>query len=476
METPLLAGIDKMKAKILIVDDEIVICKSCEKVFKRAGHTTFTATGGKEALSILNRESFDVVFTDLKMIDMGGMEVLQEIKQKYPDTLVVIITGYATVASAVETMRSGAFDFLPKPFTPTELLGILNKALEKRKLIQITSSKFNYDNESGFEGIIGKSPGICEVYNLIQKVAETDSTVLIIGESGTGKDLTAKAIHNRSKRKNENFSAVDVTTLSSTLLESELFGHVKGSFTGAYQNKEGLFEAADKGTLFLDEIGNLPIEVQARLLRVLQEKEIIPVGSTQIKKVDVRLIFATNQNLKQLVLNGKFREDLYYRLNVFPIRLPTLRERHEDIAELAMHFLKKYCDISNRSVPKIDIEAMEMLVSYHWPGNVRELEHVMERLVILLEGDEITRTHISAALFRSDAGLKSAPQNVDELKYLKKQLRESSTQEIEKLFIIEALKRNDWNISKAAREVSMQRTNFMALMKKYGIRKQLGIM
>ena len=460
-----------MKAKILIVDDEIVICKSCEKVFKRAGHTTVIANGGKEALHILGRETFDVVFTDLKMMDLGGMEVLQEIKQKYPETLVVIITGYATVASAVETMRSGAFDFLPKPFTPSELLAVLNKALEKRKLIEISSKKFNYDNVSGFEGIIGKSPGMCEVYGLIQKVAETDSTVLIIGESGTGKDLTAKAIHNRSKRKGEQFIAVDVTTLSSTLLESELFGHVKGSFTGAYTNREGLFEAADKGTLFLDEIGNLPIEVQARLLRVLQEKEIIPVGSTQIKKVDVRLIFATNQNLKQLVMNGKFREDLYYRLNVFPIRLPSLRERHEDIAELVLHFIKKYCELNNRNMPTIKIEAIEMLVDYHWPGNVRELEHVIERLIILLDGNEITPSHISAALFRSDAALKSAPQNVDELKQAKKQLRESSVQEIEKHFIIEALKRNEWNISRAAREVNMQRTNFMALMKKYGIKK-----
>lgn len=461
-----------MKAKILIVDDEIVICRSCEKIFKRAGHTTVIATGGKEAIQILDRETFDVVFTDLKMMDLGGMEVLQEIKQKYPDTLVVIITGYATVASAVETMRSGAFDFLPKPFTPSELLAVLNKALEKRKLIEVSSKKFNYGNKSGFEGIIGKSPGMCEVYGLIQKVAETDSTVLIIGESGTGKDLTAKAIHNQSKRKNENFVAVDVTTLSSTILESELFGHVKGSFTGAYTNREGLFEAADKGTLFLDEIGNLPIEIQARLLRVLQEKEIIPVGSTQIKKVDVRLIFATNQNLKQLVMNGKFREDLYYRLNVFPIRLPSLRERHEDIAELVLHFIKKYCELNNRSIPTIKIEAIEMLVDYHWPGNVRELEHVIERLIILLDGNEITPSHISAALFRSDAGLKSAPQTVDELKVAKKQLRESSIQEIEKHFIIEALKRNEWNISRASREVNMQRTNFMALMKKYGIKKQ----
>jgi DNA-binding NtrC family response regulator len=461
-----------LKAKILIVDDEIVICKSCEKIFKRAGHDVIYTVSGKGALEILENQTFDVVFTDLKMMDIGGMEVLRIIKQKFPDTLVVIITGYATVASAVETMRYGAFDYLPKPFTPAEILAILNKALEKRELIKITSAKFNYSSESGFEGIIGRSPKMCEVYNLIEKVGQTDSTVLIIGESGTGKDLTAKAIHNNSKRKDENFFAVDVSTLSSTILESELFGHVKGSFTGAYSNREGVFEAADKGTIFLDEIGNLPLETQSRLLRVLQEKEFIPVGSTTIKKVDVRLIFATNQDLRQLVHEGKFREDLYYRLNVFPIKLPPLRERREDIPELIMFFLKKYCIKVGREIPKVDIEAMEILVNYHWPGNVRELEHAIERLTIIIEGDEIKPSHISSALFRTEINLGSSiPKSIDELNSLKKQIRESSTQEIEKMFIIEALRRNDWNISKAARDVSMQRSNFQALMKKYEIKK-----
>lgn len=461
-----------MKANILIVDDELVICTSCEKIFKRAGHGVEYTTSGKEALMILEKRTFDVVFTDLKMMDIGGMEVLRTIKQKFPDTIVVIITGYATVASAVETMRFGAFDYLPKPFTPVEILAVLNKAIEKRKLIKITSEKFNYTPDKGFEGIIGRSPRMCEVYNLIEKVGQTDSTVLIIGESGTGKDLTAKAIHNNSKRKNENFFAIDVSTLSSTILESELFGHVKGSFTGAYSNREGVFEAADKGTIFLDEIGNLPIETQARLLRVLQEKEFIPVGSTTVRKVDVRLIFATNQDLKQLVLEGKFREDLFYRLNVFPIKLPPLRERREDISELIMFFLKKYCSKIGKNMPVIQTEAMEMLVNYHWPGNVRELEHAVERLTIIIEGNEIMPSHISSALFRAEVNMGSSiPKNIDELNFLKKQIRESSTHEIEKMFVIEALRRNDWNISKAARDVSMQRSNFQALMKRYKIKK-----
>lgn len=462
----------KVETKILIVDDELVICKSCEKIFHRAGHDVTYATSGKEAINILKSKTFDVVFTDLKMIDVGGMEVLQTIRQKYPETLVIVITGYATIASAVETMRSGAFDYLPKPFTPNELLAVLNRALEKRKIIQLTSEDYKYSSESGFEGLIGRSQKMQEVYRLIKKVAPTDSTVLIIGESGTGKDLTAKAIHNQSKRKKEKFFALDISTLSSTIIESELFGHVKGSFTGAHTDKQGVFEVADRGSIFLDEIGNLPVETQARLLRILQQKEFMPVGSTIIKQVDVRLIFATNQDLKKLVMNGKFREDLYYRLNVFPIKLPSLRERKEDIPELVMFFLKKYCIKNEQPIPKIRTEAIEALAEYHWPGNVRELEHTIERLVILVEGTDIEPVHVSAALFRTDAYVRSVvPKSSDELKALKKQIREASVQEIEKLFITESLVRNNWNISKAAREVNMQRSNFQALIRKYGISK-----
>lgn len=459
-----------MTARILIVDDELVICKSCEKVFRRAGHDVAYATSGRQALEMLQGKTFDVIFTDLKMMDVGGLEVVQTVRQKYPETVVVVITGYATIASAVETMRSGAFDYLPKPFTATELMAVLNRALEKRRLVQIATDKYDYSHEDGFEGLIGRSPRMQEVYGLIGKVAPTDCTVLIIGESGTGKDLTAKAIHNQSRRKKERFFAVDISTLPSTLLESELFGHVKGSFTGATADKPGLFDAADNGTVFLDEIGNLAPETQARLLRVLQEKEFIPVGSTSVKKVDVRLIFATNKNLKELVSAGRFREDLYYRLNVFPLKLPSLREHTEDIPDLTMHFLQKYCAANKRRLPSITPEALEAFGRYHWPGNVRELEHVVERLIILVEGDRIEPVHVSAAMFRSDAAMTSVlPKSSEELKLLKKQIRETSIQEVEKLFIEEALKRHDWNVSRAAREVNMQRSNFQALMKKYNI-------
>jgi DNA-binding NtrC family response regulator len=462
-----------MNARILIIDDEVVICKSCEKVFRRAGHSSATATSGREALKMMESEDFDVVFTDLKMMDMGGLEVLQIVRQRYPTTVVVIITGYATIASAVETMRSGAFDYLPKPFTAGELTAVLDRALDRRKLLKMAEPEFEYADAEGFEGLIGTSSAMREVYSLIQKVGPTESTVLIIGESGTGKDLTAKAIHQRSKRKKNKFFAIDISTLSSTLLESELFGHVKGSFTGATTDRPGVFEVADQGTIFLDEIGNLPLETQARLLRVLQEKEFFPVGSTTVRKVDLRLIFATNQNLKQLVSDGKFREDLYYRLNVFPLRLPPLRERLEDIPELVGHFLRKYCESVGRPMLHIQAESMDLLMNYHWPGNVRELEHAVERLTILVEGNEIEPLHISAALYRTDSSLRSMiPKSSDELKELKKKIRESSVQEIEKLFIEESLVRNDWNVSKAARDVNMQRSNFQALMRKYNIKKQ----
>ncbi len=462
-----------MNARILIVDDEVVICKSCEKVFRRAGHSTAIATSGRDGLAMMEKDSFDVVFTDLKMMDMGGLEVLRIIREKFPTTVVVIITGYATIASAVETMRSGAFDYLPKPFTAGELTAVLDRALERRQLLKMSEQDYVYDGKGVFEGIIGTSPAMKEVFALIEKVGPTDSTVLIIGESGTGKDLTAKAIHERSKRKGNKFFAIDISTLSSTILESELFGHVKGAFTGATTDKPGVFEVADHGTIFLDEIGNLPVETQARLLRVLQQKEFFPVGSTVVRKVDIRLIFATNQNLKQLVTEGKFREDLYYRLNVFPLRIPPLRERREDIPDLVTHFLSKYCESAGRSTPRITAESLQLMMDYHWPGNVRELEHVVERMTILVEGDEIEPLHVSAALYRTESSIRSmVPKTSEELKELKKKIRESSVQEIEKLFIEESLVRNNWNISRAARDADMQRSNFQALMRKYGIKKQ----
>jgi DNA-binding NtrC family response regulator len=461
-----------MPTRILVVDDEAVICRSCEKVFTRAGHDVTTAASGRQALTLLQTMEFDVVFTDLKMADLGGMEVIETVAQRYPRTVVVVITGYATIASAVETMRTGAFDYLPKPFTAGELLAVLERALGRRRLITVATKEAHMMKEQSFDGLIGQSAPMRGVYSLIHKVAQSDCTVLIIGESGTGKDLTAKAIHHQSKRRNERFFAVDLSTLSRSLLESELFGHVKGAFTGATADKEGLFDAADRGTIFLDEIGNLLPETQARLLRVLQEREFLPVGSTDVKKVDVRLIFATNKNLRQMVGAGTFREDLYYRLNVFPIKLPSLRERMEDVPDLTMHFLAKYCGAIGRPIPTIVPASIETLMRYQWPGNVRELEHAVERLLILVEGERIEPVHIAAALFGGDGAVRSiVPKDSHELALVKKQMRKLSVEEVEKLFVVEALMRHDWNVSRAARDVGMKRPNFQSLMKRHGIKR-----
>lgn len=461
-----------MTARVLIVDDEPAICRSCLKIIRRGGHEALSANSGREALELLRGGEFDIVITDLRMMDVGGLEVVQTVHQHHPATVVIVITGYATIASAVETMRAGAFDYLPKPFTAGELMAVFNRALEKRRIVHITSNATDLTSEPVFEGLIGGSQKMQDVYGLIRKVAPTDCTILIIGESGTGKDLTAKAIHCRSARKGEKFFAIDISTLPSTLLESELFGHVRGAFTGATADKPGLFDVAHRGTIFLDEIGNLNVETQSRLLRVLQEKEFLPVGGTSVRKVDVRLIFATNKDLKQLVSVGAFREDLYYRLNVFPLRLPSLRERPDDIPLLAMHFLNKHCAAIGRALPQFDPEAMQALVQYQWPGNVRELEHTIERLVILVEGSMIGPVHVSAALYHTESAVSDAlPRTGESLKVLKKQIRESSVRQVEKVFVEEALRRNAWNISKAAREVDMQRSNFQTLMKKYGIKR-----
>jgi DNA-binding NtrC family response regulator len=462
-----------MIMKVLVVDDEWVICTSCEKVIRKDGHEVHLAITGKEALQLINQEPFDIVFTDLRMMDIGGMDLLRTIKEKYPEIIVVIITGYATIASAVETMKLGAFDYLPKPFTADELLAVLRRAVEKRKLIEIRVSEPIPD----FGNMIGKSPKMQEVFSLIEKVAPTDSTVMILGESGTGKELVARAIHEQSPRKGYPFVAVDSATLTSNLMESELFGHVRGSFTGAVTTKPGLFEVANHGTIFLDEIGNIDLDVQGKLLRTLQEHEILPVGGTKPKSIDTRFIFATNRDLKEMVASSQFRDDLYYRVFVFPIQLPGLRERTEDIPFLAYYFLKKYAEKARKKIAKISDTAMEMMVEYSWPGNVRQLEHVIERLVIVTDDETISTSHLPSILHleeKQPIGTQlSIPQTNQELKQLKKELRLRAIEDIEKSFITEALNRNTGNVTKAADAVGMQRTNFQGLMKKYGIRMRI---
>ena len=459
--------------RVLVVDDEPSICRSCEKILAREGYEVKTVLAGAEALDLLGREAFDLVFTDLKMAEMGGMELLEALRSQYPDIVPVVITGYATIASVVETMKVGAFDYLPKPFTPDEMAAVARKAWDRRQLLLRShgAPAPPGDDPAMFAGIVGSSPTMQEVYRNLRKVATTSSTVLIIGETGTGKELVARAIHNLSPRKHERFFAVDCGALTVTLLESELFGHVKGSFTGATSDKRGIFEAANRGTVFLDEICNVDVEVQAKLLRFIQEREFLPVGATQPRHVDVRLVFATNRDLEKMVREGTFREDLYYRLYVFPIQLPPLRERREDIPLLACHLLAKSRVRCAKHVARFSEDALKLLGQYDWPGNVRQLEAFVERAVIACDGDVIEPRHLPRTLARQTlpADLQ-IPATNREFLALKKRLREQAVTDLEREFVLEALQRNGWNVTRAAADVGIQRPNFQMLMRKHGIR------
>ncbi|MGB3092371.1 MAG: sigma-54 dependent transcriptional regulator [Candidatus Zixiibacteriota bacterium] len=461
-----------IKARILVVDDEEIVLKSCRKILEGGGHEVLTVLSGQGAFDILEKEPIDIVITDIKMPGIDGIQVLERVKEKYPDIAVIMITGYSTVQSAVQAMKLGAFEYIPKPFTPDEVLIVVEKALEKKSLIiENIYLRKELEAKYGFDNIIGSSPKMQEVYKLIRKVAPTDSTVLIRGESGTGKELIARALHFNSPRKQQPFVPVDCGVLAQELLESELFGHVKGSFTGAIVTKPGLFEVANGGSIFLDEIGDTGSNFQSKLLRVIQEREFTPVGEVKSKKVDLRFIVATNKDLEKLVEDGRFREDLFYRLNVVSIRIPLLKERKDDIPLLAYHFLKKYGQEMKKKIKSISVEAMNMLIDHTWPGNVRQLENVIERAIVMAEGDTVTTEHLPFVV-RSDAAHPDTfiPKTSEELKEAKRRLRESAVGNVEKSFILDALTRNDWNITRSAKEVGMQRSNFQALMKKYNIR------
>ncbi len=460
-----------MTARILIVDDEEVIVRSCTRVLTEAGYEVISAADGPAGLARLSDTTIDLMILDIMMPRMSGLEVLRRVKEGYPDIDVIMVTGLAEIDTAVKSMKLGAFDYLAKPFDPDELRLAVQRALERRELLRENA---NLRTEIGakyrFENIIGSSPAMQKVYRLISQCAPTNSTVLITGESGTGKELIARAIHYNSLRREKPFLAVDCNSLSETLLESELFGHVKGAFTGAVSNKTGMFEAADGGTLFLDEIGNLSLSIQAKLLRVLQEREYRAVGDTRSRTTNIRLLTATNKNLPEMVAEGTFREDLYYRINVFPIQMPPLRERCEDIPALAFHFLKAFREELGKDVAEFSDPAMDALVHYQWPGNVRELENIVHRAAILANGTLIREAHLSGIAGSGPLPDHPTPRTSDELKRLKKIAREKSVEEIERRFILDALDRNDWNVTRSAEETGMQRTNFQALMKKHRIR------
>jgi len=460
------------KHNLLVVDDEAVIREGMRRILASQGYHVETSASGRTAIEIIQEQDFDVVITDLKMPGMDGIEVLKTIRILQPEVPVIIITGYSTVDTAVEAMKNGAFDYIAKPFTSDLIIEKVQKAINHKTMaMESYSIKRALGAGHGFDDFIGESVEMQKVYRRIMQVAPTDSTVLITGESGTGKELVARAIHKNSPRHDHPFVAVDCTSLPETLLESELFGHVKGSFTGAIHSKTGLFKVADGGTLFLDEISNISLATQAKLLRVLQERELTPIGDTRPVPIDIRLVVATNINLRAMVDKGLFREDLFFRINVIPVNLPPLKDRKGDLPLLIIHFLRKFSEEVGKEVRGLAPDAMAVLEGYAFPGNVRELENIIERAVVLCEGDVIQKANLELRSAEEERYLDPdiVPLSLEELKEMKKQIRERAVEQIEKAFVLNALKRNNWNVSQAAEETGMLRPNFHALLKKLGI-------
>jgi DNA-binding NtrC family response regulator len=376
---------------ILIIDDEEVLQDILTVLIRKEGHTPISAMTGEEGLAVLAREEVDLVLLDLMLPGMHGMDVLREIRRIDPDQVVVVITAFSSIESAIEAMKEGAFHYIPKPFKNEEVLLTLRKGLEQRRLTSENRSlREQLRQRFAFDNIIGKSKPMQQVYELVQLAAPSKSNILVLGESGTGKELVAKAIHHHSRRADGPFVTVNSGSMPADLLESNLFGHMRGAFTGAVNSKKGLFEMADGGSIFFDEIGNIPLDTQAKLLRVIQEREFMRLGGLETIRVDVRIIAATNADLEASVQQGTFREDLFYRLNVIMVNLPPLRRRTEDIPLLAQHFLGYYARENEKAIREISPRAMEMLLDYHWPGNVRELENAIERAVVLSTGERLT--------------------------------------------------------------------------------------
>lgn len=455
------------KQRILVADDEQSMREFLDILLRKEGYAVTLARGGQEALDTLDREIFDLVITDVRMPKVGGMEVLKRAREVLPQTPVLMITAYSSTEAAVTAMKEGAFDYLSKPFKVDEIKLIIRNALEQRKL-QEENLLLRREIESrfGFENFLGKSEAMQKVFVLIRKIADTRSTVLITGESGTGKELAARAIHAQSARRDKPFVTVNCAALPETLLESELFGHMKGSFTGAIANKEGLFETANGGTIFLDEISATTPALQVKLLRVLQEREFKRVGGTQEIRVDVRVIAASNQDLVEEVRRGAFREDLYYRLNVIPLYLPPLRERREDVPLLAQHFLTRYAAEHRKGSIRFSKDALERLLDVPWRGNVRELENAIERAVALVEGEAVTPDLLAqpAALGIQPSAISGEveipPEGVD---------MEALIAGTEKALILKALERTRGSKTEAAKLLGLTFRSLRHRVKKYGL-------
>lgn len=455
---PTMAKDDK-DTRVLVVDDEATVRTGISRILERKGLPFSTAASSSEALEIMAENPATIVLLDIKMPGMDGIEVLRHIRNNYPHTAVIMITGHPTIQSAIECTKLGALDYLVKPFRVDELEALIQKAQEQAAP---TTKSWPSPEEGIQEGevpyIVGNSPAIREVFSKIRKAAPSDSTVLVTGESGTGKELVARAIHALSNRADKEFVPVDCSALVETLLESELFGHVKGSFTGALQTKHGLFELANHGTFFFDEISNLSTNIQAKLLRVIQEREFMKVGSQKRIKLDIRIIASSNRDLQEAIKDGSFREDLYYRLSVIPVKLPPLRDRTEDIPLLIKHFIKMHSQKSNRQGISISKEALEMLRAYSWPGNVRELEHAIERILILEDPDVIRPEHLPTFI----------SQRRGEFQVFSEE--SFSLEELEKRYIQFVLRRTQGRRQEAARILGINRKTLSSKIKRYGIR------
>jgi DNA-binding NtrC family response regulator len=449
---------------ILVVDDDESLRRVIQLQLEEAGYEVSTASDGPTALAKMEDTSPALAITDLKMPGMSGLDLLTKLRAGFPETTVIILTAFGTVSTAVEAMKLGAYDYITKPVDYEQLLVVVSRAMERGHLLrEVRTLRTNLDEKYGFEKIIGRSKALMHVIEMASRVAQRDSTVLIYGETGTGKGLLARAIHQNSSRRNGPFQTINCGAIPKDLLESELFGHTKGSFTGAMAAKKGQVEMADGGTLFLDEAGELPLELQVKLLRLVQYGEIDKIGSTSAVKVNVRIISATNRNLQALIEDGAFREDLYYRLAVIPLTLPALRDRIEDIPELMQHLFRKAKQKHNIPQLRLAPSVLSHFSGYRWPGNIRELENVVERLVVLSAGDEIVDADLPEFLLHSRRDPEAMEVNLPPTGI--------SLERVEKDLIVKALEKFDWNQTRAARYLDVSRRTLIYRMEKHGIAK-----
>ncbi len=444
--------------RILIVDDELVVRDSLAKWFTTEGYSVLAVDSAREALSSFRAGAWDVALIDIKMPGMDGIELQHQLHEIDPDLIVIIMTGYSSVETAVQALKQGAYDYITKPFDPDELVHTIHNAIEHRRAqVEVVQLREHLQEISPRTEIVGRSPAILRVGESIEMVAPTDTTVLITGESGSGKDVVARAIHAASPRRHMPFVVIHCGALTESLLESELFGHERGAFTGAQARRKGKFEAADGGTVFLDEIGDISLKTQTDLLRVLQEKEIVRVGSTQPTKVDFRCVAATNRDLEAMVKEGTFRFDLFYRLNIFRIALPSLRERRLDIPLLAEALLKKHAAAMNRPAPSISPAALDLLLNYDWPGNVRELENAIERALVIGRGPEIQPSDFP---LHSSSSPTAAGQRLED---------------VVRMHVERVLEETSWNLTHAAKILDIDRSTLYSKIRSYDLKRQVSV-